>query len=456
MNQTIALLENIVNINYEDLPLEVVEKTKRHILDILGVMFPPSTLERGCQVLNEITKEGNGRPESTLIGFGGKVPCWMAAFVNGSLCHSMDYDDILDESPSHPSGNTFPAALAIAEKLGNVSGKEFITAIALGIDLNVRLSCAPKGSAIEDYPWFPISVFGGFSATAAAGKLLGFNVEKMVNAFGIALDRASGITESIFSPTSEIRAIRDGFGNREGVFAALMAQKGITASRDIIETLYKVFYRNNYDSSLLLANLGSEFMGQKVSLKAWPCCRATHMYIQAALDIANSYDVDPEKINEIILTVGRLGRDYLCNPPEAKQRPKLSINAKASLPFIMGVVFTKRRLHIEDFLPENLEDSRVLEVAERVKYEFDELSKAVTPTTVEVKIQDRGSLLKRGDILYGHPANPMSDGDIVAKFKDCTRYAKKALSEEKINHLVEKILRLETVKNMEEITQVLE
>jgi 2-methylcitrate dehydratase PrpD len=461
MDVTRILLENIINTNYENLPLEIVEKTKSHILDILGVMFPASTLEKGCQVLEEIAKEGNGRPESTLIGFGGKVPCWMAAFVNGSLCHALDYDDIWDGGPTHPSGHTFPAALAIAEKLGSVSGKEFITAMALGIDLNVRLSSAPRGSAIEDYPWFLISVFGVFSATVAAGKLLGLDIEKMINAFGIALDRASGITESIFSPDSEIRAIRDGFGNREGVFAALMAQKEITAFKGAIETVYKVFYRGNYDSSSLVSNLGREFKGQEVSLKAWPCCRGTHMYVQVALGIATSYDVVPEKIREIILTVGRWGRDYFFNPLEAKQKPKLSINAKTSLPFIMGIVFTKKRVLIEDFLAENLQDPNVLEIAEKVKYKFDELSQSndfLKPShahLVEVKMQDGSSFSNTGDILYGHPKNPISHVDIVAKFRDCARYAKKTLPEEKITHLAEKILRLETVKNMEEITQVL-
>lgn len=460
MDITRALVENIINTNYEDLPSEIVEKTKRQILDILGVMFPPSTLEKGCQIVQDIAKEENGSPESTLIGFGGKAPCSMAAFVNGSLCHPMDYDDILDEFPNHPSSHTFPTALAIAEKLGNVSGKEFISAMALGIDLNVRLSSAPRGSILEDYPWFPVGVFGLFSSTAAAGKLLRFDIEKMTSAFGIALNRVSGVTESI--QNSEIRAIRDGFGNREGVLAALIAQKGMAAGKNAIETFYKVFYRDNYDASPLLSNLGKEFSGTKVSIKGWPCCRATHMYAQVALGISKSDKIEPGKIEEIILKVGRFGRDFLFSPLEEKQNPKLSIIAKASLPFVMGVVFTKGRVLIEDFLTENLEDPKVLEVAKKVTYELDERAevadflKPYHDRLLEVRMHDGRSLVKGGEVLYGHPQNPMSDADIVAKFKDCARYAKKPLSDEKINYLIENILKLETVKNIKEITQVLE
>jgi len=457
MEITKMLAENIVNTKYEKLPMEVVWKTKRQILDILGVMFPPSTLEKGCIALEEIAREGGGKPESTVIGFGGKVPCWMAAFVNGSLCHPIDYDDSIDEFENHPSAHTFPAALAIAEKVGNVSGKEFLTAFALGIDLNVRLSASPKGSLMEDYPWFPQCVFGVFSATAAAGKLLKLTVPEMVNAFGIALDRVSGITESITSPDSEMRALRDGFGNREGVFAALMAQKGIPACKDGIEKLYKVFYKNNNDSSLLTADLGVEFGGLKVGFKAWPSCRGTHLYVKAGLDIAKEYDVDPEKIEEIILTVGSLIKDVPFSPLEEKQRPKLSINAKISLPFVMGVVFAKRRVIIEDFFPENLVDPKVLSIAKKVKPKFDpQLPKGMlAPGTVEVRMRGGRSLIKKEAFPYGHPKNPMSDEELVAKFKDCALYSKKALSESKIAQLVEKILELEKVKSIEEITEII-
>ena len=453
---TREITEYVVSIKYEALPKEIVKKTKDHILDILGVMFPPSTLEKGCMALEEIAKEAGGKEESTLIGFGGKVPCWMAAFINGSLCHPVDYDDTIDEFTNHPSSNTFPAALAIAERVGNVSGKEFITAMAMGLDLNVRFSAGPKGGLIEDYPWMPITVFGVFSSTAVAGKLLGLTYEEMTNAFGLALDRASGISESITSPDSEIRAIRDSFANREGVLAALMAKKGIAAYKYAIEGLYKVFYNNNYNSPALSSNLGKEFMGMKVSLKPWPACRGTHTYIKAALDIVTEYNLDADEIEEVIVTVGPFGKS-LCTPVGAKQKPKLSINAKLSLPFVMGLVFAKRRVVIEDFFPENLIHPKVLEVASKVKYEYDpQLPKGIiTPSKVEVKTKSGKSLSRTEHIPCGHPENPMNDEQLMTKFKDCVHYARKTMQGERIAHLAKRILELEKVENIKEITQML-
>ncbi len=457
MRYTEKLARHIVETKYEDLPPEVIEKTKRHLLDTLGVMLPPSSLERGCQVLEEITREGGGVKESTIIGFGGKAPCWMAAFVNGSLCHPMDYDDTVDEFPNHPSSHTFPAGFAVAEKMGCVSGKEFITAVALGVDLAVRLTAAPKGRVGEDYPWFSVPVFGVFSASAVAGKLLGMTTEQMINAFGISVDRAFGITESLNSPDSEIRAIRDGFGNREGVLAALMAKKGIRACKNGIEILYKIFYNDEYDSSSLTSNLGKEFWNIKVGLKAWPCCRVAHTHVRAALDIAAEHDVKPGDIKEIVATVGKFGRDYLFTPAETKQRPESSIQAKLSLPFVMGLVFAKRRVIIEDFLQENLKDQEVIGIARKTTYTFDPhlFDDAIGPGIVEVKTHDGDSFVKREDIPYGNPKNPMSDEELTAKFKDCARYSKKVLGEDRVDGLMNMILDLERVKNMKEIAEIL-
>ena len=172
MQLTKSLARNVVQVQYDDLPVDVREATKISILDTLGVMFPPTKLEKGCQSLAELMIEAGGNPESTIVGFGGKIPCWMAAFVNGSLAHALDFDDTTDNPPHHPTASTLPAALAIAERIGIISGRDFITAVAAGNDLSIRLASAPAGQLYKDYPWFSVTVFGAFSATAAAGKLL--------------------------------------------------------------------------------------------------------------------------------------------------------------------------------------------------------------------------------------------------------------------------------------------
>ncbi len=239
---------------------------------------------------------------------------------------------------------------------------------------------------------------------------------------------------------------------------AMMAKRGITACNDGIERFYRAFYRDNYDPARLTSGLGKEFTGMEVSIKPYPSCRLGHTCVKAALDLAAEHNIAPEKIKEVVLTLNSFTNNILCTPIEVKrQRPGRGINTKLSLPFIMGIVFTKRRLGIEDFFPENLGDRQVLEIAGKVRCEVDPqfATSTIGPGMVTVKMQDGKVFSKRDNIPYGHPKNPVSDEALVAKFKNCAGYARKKLSDAEVDRLVSRILELEKVANISEITGML-
>jgi len=455
MGLTDTLVKNIVETRYEDLPAEAREATKRRILDTLGVMLPPTTLEEECITIAEMVKEIGGKGESTLIGFGGKAPCWLAAWVNGSLTHVLDYDDTTDDPPQHPTSAAFPAALAVAEKIGGVSGKDFITAVALGTDLSVRLTTGPTGRIFDDYPWFPITTFGIFSAAAAPGKILGFSEEKMTDALGMALYRVFGISKAIADPHSMMRAIRDGFTNKEGVLSALVVDRGITACREPIEKFYAAFYGDEYNPEIVTMDLGKRFRGAEASLKPWPACRETHGGIQAALNIMNEHGLDADQIEKVVLTVGEFTGNHLFKPLEAKRNPKLSIDAKFSMPFVIAAALTKKKIGISDFLPEGLSDPKVLEMAKKIEGKVNPEFGVVAPVAVDITVKGGKTFSKKEEIIYGSPQNPLSKEDVIAKFKDCAQYARKPLSTGKVDKLIEAILELEKAKDMREITDLL-
>jgi 2-methylcitrate dehydratase PrpD len=454
MELTQAVSRNIVQTTYENIPRETTERTKKSILDTLGVMFPSTTLEKACTALADIVKESGGREESTLIGFGGKAPCLEAAFLNGSLTHAMDYDDTTDSPPYHPTASAFPAALAIAEKTGNVSGKDFITAVALGTDLGVRLSAALEAHTFWDSPWFNVTSLGIFATTAAAGKILKLSEAEMVNAFGIAANRGFGANELILMPDSQIRAIRDGFTNREGLLSALMAAKGITGGKDALERYYEVYYKDAYDVKVLVKELGKKFRGAEASIKPWPACRSTHACIQAALEIINEYKIEPEQIEEVLLTIGKQSQPN-CEPLEVRRNPKLSIQAKFSLPFAVAIALTKKKVEIIHFLPDNLSDPQVLEMANRINYKVDPKFGLFIPAVVDIKTKYNRTFSRRVEVIYGNPQKPLSHADQLAKFKDCVRYGKNPLSPDKTEQLIGKILNMEDVKDITEITSLL-
>ena len=458
MDAAIIFSQFIVNTNDQDIPEEVLEISKRAILDCLGVMIAGSTTDKAASEIFNMVKEAGGKEESTILGFGGKVPAWMAAFANGAMMHVLDYEDVHDTAVVHPTESVLPAALAVAEKIGGVGGRKFLTAIILGSDMVIRLGLA-RTKPIAWYGWLFPEVRMTFSATASAGKLLNLNEDEMVSALGIAINQAAGSMEATFSPGSVIRQIRGCFGQKAGVLSALMAQRGIKGVTESFEGrggLFNLYYRGEYDRKTLLKDLGKRWHVLDLSFKAFPSCRLTNNYIECTLSIVKENDIKPEDVKSILVSVGDR---MLCEPKQERRRPTQSIDAKFSLPFTVAIAVVKRNVVIDDFLPFNLKDRKVIDIAEKVECVLDpELDvKELSPAKVEIRTKEGKSYSGRVDYPYGHPRNPMKLEDLIEKFKKCVSYSAKPLPVANVNRAIDLLLNLEKVlafQEMEEINSV--
>ncbi|GAI02741.1 unnamed protein product, partial [marine sediment metagenome] len=176
MDAIYTLAQATADISYEKLPADVVEVTKKQILDSLAVALAGSTAP-GIGELIEIVKDWGGKKESSLWVYGGKLPCVSAAQANATMIHAWDFDDTHDAAVLHPSATVVPTGLAIAERLGGVDGKKLITAVALGVDISSRLCLATIVPMVER-GWHFTALHGGFGAAAVAGKLLGLDEER--------------------------------------------------------------------------------------------------------------------------------------------------------------------------------------------------------------------------------------------------------------------------------------
>ena len=136
------LAQYITDAVYDDLDDITIETTKKSLLDALGVTLAASGLNDACLVFVDLAERSGGKPESTIIGFDAKVPMIAAAFANGAMAHALDFEDAHDTALVHPNAAAIPAALAAAEALGAVDGKQFIAAVAVACDLVCRLGLA--------------------------------------------------------------------------------------------------------------------------------------------------------------------------------------------------------------------------------------------------------------------------------------------------------------------------
>ena len=455
MDESLALAKNIVDIRYDDIPQAVLDTAKKSILDALGVTLAASTLGEGCRQFVDIALAQGGNKESTIIGFGAKAPALMAAFANGSMAHALDFEDAHDGALVHPNAATVPAALAVGESLGNVTGKEFLTAIVLGSDMVCRLGLALDEDLLE-YGWYMPPILGAFGATAATCKLLNLSADQILDAFSLTLCQATCSAELTQSTRSIVRSVRDAFSAKAGVLSALLAQRGVSGFDHPIEGragFFSMYARGNYDPTRLTDHLGTTFEGGNVSFKPWPSCRGTHSYIDALLRIVGSHDLKPSDVEEIKIVVSPLNK-MLCEPLEIKRSPVKAIDAKFSLPFVLATALLRGSVTLDDFAPPALSDQTVLEAARKVTYEVDpELGpKEATRGFIQVHAR-KGVVTNRVDFPYGHPQNPMSLEALVAKFIDCARHSARAIPRDRLVQLAGLVLNLEMVEDISEITK---
>ena len=453
-----TLVRNILNIDYNHLPAEAVLATKRSLLDTLGTTLAGSTSE-GIDMVHALIYDWGGKKESTMIAFGEKVPALNAAFINATMGHARDYDDSHFLAVAHSGVCVIPAALSVAERRGKTTGKELITAVALGIDLMSRLGIS-VGLKSAAHGWHNTSVWGIFGATAACGKILALNEEKMINAMGIAYSQASGNAQCMRDGALTKR-MQPGFAAKAAVLSSLLAEKGYTGSRDSLEGesgLFTVYHGGKYDRNLLVAGLGKYFEVCNLKFKAYPSCGLTHNAITAALELANQYNIKPEDVDKITVAVGESIYSMVCLPLETKQNPPGIVHAQFSLPYTVARAFVYRKVCLNDFTPEAIKDPAVLRISQKIKPKWvSELTrqKGFDSVILEVETRAGKKYSKRVDVLKGSLDDPITNEELIDKFEDCASHSVKPIKKQNIDKAAEFILNMDKADDIRDVISLI-
>ncbi|MBI4331718.1 MAG: MmgE/PrpD family protein [Chloroflexi bacterium] len=455
MDAAHSLAQHVAGIRFEDIPAGVLKVAKMDILDTLGTAVAATSLAPGCREVVELVKEGGGKEESTIIGFGGRAPSWMAALANGTLAHALEYDECHVTAQIHSGVTVVPASFAIAERLGKVNGKTFLTAVVSGIDLGCRLSVA----APRERSWHATTLFGFFGAATAAGKILGLNGERMQHALGIAYSQAAGNTQAS-TDGSLTKRVQAGFASKGGVLSALLAEKGITGAINSLEGefgLYKVYYGGKYNPAPLTSDLGKKFEVSNLSFKPYPSPRGTHASIDATLELVREHDIKPEDVESITVFKSAVGVKVLATPIERKRRPENVVDAQFNIPFTVATAVLKRRVGLSDFLPGALKDPAVLQMAQKVNVqeskEFDPNN--FHPGITEIRTRQGKVYTKRVDEPYGNPDHPIPQEHLIQKFMECTSNAIRPLPEKNLKSVIDMIMKLEELEDVSAIVRLL-
>lgn len=445
----------VANARYEDLPAEAIEGAKKTTLDTLGVTLAASGMEPAVRALVELLQESGGSEESTVLGFGGKLPAISAAFANGSMAHCLDFDD---QTPwgAHAASSIIPSVFAIAERTGGVSGRRLITAVAIGQDLFARLRC----NVGWNQNWNLSSMVGAFSATASAAYILGLSAEQTSHALGIASQQSCGTMEVIFATGSDLRGMYAGFTAKGAVIAALLAQKGITGIGTLFEGkagIFNVYFGGKYDREKMLDGLGERFLGGTTLYKAWPAVGNSHTYVHATIELMKEKGIAAKDIETIRTFVGDFTYT-MCTPLEVRRAPGTLVDAKMSLPFIVGIAASKGKMGIADFSETALKDPEVLAMAAKVVPVRDpnqNWTYKLPDGRIEIVTRDARVFERLGDKVPGSPEAPLTWEQIFEKFVSCASVAQIPPSEASIKKAQELVRQLEDVGDATEVLRAL-
>jgi 2-methylcitrate dehydratase PrpD len=448
---------NFCDLTFQDLPQEVVAATRNQVLDFFGVALGGS-LEAGVGEMRDMVLEWGGTPQSSILRWGDKLPAPNAAQVNATMAHSLDFDDVHEDAIMHPGVVAIPTALAMAEYLGGVSGREFITAVALGSDFICRLGLATRpGENIHQYGWHLTTLYGYMTAAAVAGRLLGLDVAGLTNAIGIGYHQSSGNGQCV-KDGALTKRMGPGMAVRGGIASALMAKRGITGARNSLEGksgIYQVYHQGRYSREALVGDLGKRFESVNVSIKPYPCCRGVHPFIDAGLALVAKHDIRPEDVERILINCGEGTNYLLATPFEAKARPRTFVDSQFSIVWGVATAIARRRAGLDDFTQEAIESADILDVTAKISVEVDhDLDRGdvgIEPARVTVTMRDGAVFTEQVDLPTGTPSRPLSFADVERKFGDCLAHAGQPISEASARRLVESIARLEELEDVQEL-----
>ncbi len=432
------IAEFAVNLKFQDLPKEVVYEVKRFLYDSIGCAFG-AYKTKDVNIIRDIYKEVGGKPESTVIAFGDKIPAINSSLVNALMVRSLDFNDIYwKEDPSHPS-DIIPAALSIGELVG-ASMEDAITAIVLAYEFEQRL-CEYAVPGIRERKWHHATLTQ-FVSPIVAGKVLGLTVDQMVNAIGISGCHNHTIGCPTAGKLTMMKNTVDPMATQSGVMAALMAKKGYSGTEAIFEGKegfmdcflgYNVKEQKvdplkmkgrdavtewKWNIDKLVGDLGKSFKILDCSMKAFPTEALTHTHISATLKVVTKNNISYEQIESVTLTTLAQAYDILFDPH--KYRPESRETADHSLPYCIAAALVDHKITTQSFSDEKLKDPRIWEVIDKIKgepsIEFEKMFPAKQPSKVIVKTIDGREFSEYLEYPKGDPREPMTIEDLENKF----------------------------------------
>jgi 2-methylcitrate dehydratase PrpD len=424
-----AVVDFIVGTRWSEIPADVVDLSKRCMIDGLGVMLAGSTTP-ASNILRDYASATDGLAEATVLGpTPSRGSAASAALVNGTSGHAHDFDDTQLSSGgterifglmTHPTVPPLAAALALGERLG-VSGATFLEAFVVGFEVECKIADAIHPNHYKK-GFHSSGTIGTFGAMATAAKLLELDAGAVQHALAIAASLSSGIRVNFGTMTKPLHV---GRAAHNGIVAAELAARGFTGGGDGLDGpwgFFQVFsHGGGFEAERIIGKLGKPFtiVNPGVSIKPYPCGVLGHPSMDAMRRLVITHDVTPERIKAMRLRAG----SNILNPLRYKVATS-ELEAKFCPAFMLSSIALRRKAGIREFSDEFVRSAPVQRMMRLTETVLDPAIEALgfekIRSTVEVDLTDGTTLVEEADVRYrGGPDWPFTREELHEKFTDC-------------------------------------
>jgi 2-methylcitrate dehydratase PrpD len=444
---TQELAEFVADTPYDAIPPAVLERVKVHALDAFASGFVGARTP-WAQMVVDLAADLGGNPQVSAFGQAGGWSVSHAALINGVMISGFEADHSAHHS--HTGATVTPAALAVAEQR-RLSGRDLLTALTLASEAGCRIGVAQTRAVEDERGFHNPGVNGPYSASAAAGRLLGLDGPTQARAFGIAGSHSAGLIEFAWSGAMTKR-LHLGRASQYGLESAMLAAKGFTGPTTVIEGEYGLLHAFSPSPrpERALAGLGIKWLLTESLIKPYAAHGVTQAVIAAAIDLKRTHAIEPESIDKVFV----VSTDHrVLLPRFLDAAPTNHLGAQCSLPFTTAVALFRDLDDPLQYDASTLEDPRIRDLSLRTT--FDHRKPADGPMIegtgghLELNVvANGGTVTATTGPHIGSIPNPASFDDIADKFH---RFSRHLLDASARAAMIDGIRHLEQVDDVSEL-----
>lgn len=456
MGPTQTLCEFSANLSRRDIPDDVFERALYITLDGLGCGLFAAKLDWSARAVHALTEDEDGG-RAAIWGWNQPASATLSALLNGTFIQGSELDDY-HPYPLHSASVVLPSVLGAAAHANQLTGEEACIAIVIGFETGPRIAKSMGGWNILRQGWHCGSVYGAIASAVAASRALALDALQTEDALGIAATQACGLMSAQFE--SMVKRMNHGFAARNGLTGAMLARRGFTGIRAVLEREYggfaTVFTGGNFDLSAVTDGLGEDWELRNIGIKPpWTSMGVLHTPIEAVCDMKRE-GLAAEDVESVRVGLTEIGYKH---GGWQLERPAAVVGAQMNVAYAVAVTLLDGEPSLEQFSPPRINSDEVWHLMERVETyvspDLDELGEPGIRFASRVEVTTRSGATLEREIVYpvGDPRRrPFSNDEIVAKFRRITNYV---MEEDRQQRVIEAVLGLPSAPNTSLLVEAL-